>query len=87
VNVDGARETGQVLVTGVDFQPGETVEILLDDVLTDSAVVGPDGSFSKAIRIGSQTSGTVSVEGLTSGNQASTDFRVRTGPASASPSG
>ncbi len=47
VNVDGARETGQVLVTGTDFQPGESVDILLDGVLTDSAVVGSDGSFSK----------------------------------------
>ncbi len=86
VNVDGARETGQVLVTGTDFQPGESVDILLDGVLIDSAVVGSDGSFSKAVQIGSVTSGEMSAEGLTSLNSASKEFEVRTFPGSASPS-
>ena len=86
VNVDGARETGQVLVMGTDFQPGESVDILLDGVLINSAVVGSDGSFSKAVQIGSVTSGEMSAEGLTSLNSASKEFEVRTFPGSASPS-
>ena len=74
VNVDGARETGKVLVLGADFRPGETVEIFLNDVPADSTNVEPDGTFSKMIPYGDHTSGTVSVKGLTSGNQASDDL-------------
>ena len=84
-DVNGARETGRIIVTGTDFKAGETVDILLKDslasseaTLVGSALVGANGSFSTTIPIGSSTSGTVFVEGQSSGHKANDDYSIRT---------
>ena len=84
VDVNGARESGEVLVTGHGFKANEMVDILLDGVLVGSSGVDADGTFSTMIPIGSSTSGTVDVEGQSSGHSASSDFSVRTFPSSPS---
>ena len=85
VDVNGARESGEVLVTGTGFKPSEMVDVLLDGTLVGSAGVVEDGSFSTMVPIGSSTSGTIDVEGQSSGRSASFDFSIRTFPSSPSP--
>jgi Tol biopolymer transport system component len=75
VNARGTHETGTVVVTGTDFEPGETVNILLDGLYVLSAVASDDGTFTTEVPVTGQT-GEVSVEGRSSGNTASAEFAV-----------